>query len=1044
MKKVIKFFSAVISVILVLGTVSVSTSALQFRDIKETTPALYNAVELLSSLGIVKGTSDTSFGTVKAVTREQMAAFLYRMMKKGKSAEGGENLTSFTDLNDSTYFSMISWADSQGIIKGKSSTSFDPTGNITLQDCYVMITRMLGYEKDGALSYPFDYINIAEQIGLDENISSSLTYKSTLKRGDVVVILYNAFYADMQDTYKKSVEKKVTPYLDKNGKLVSIKVVEEELHETIAHKIYDLEKTVVRVVATPHYGIDLTAVGYSKYPSLASATSDVELVTLAPIADDDYTDTLLKNNTVDFSKLHLQKSADDYFLRDLTLFVNNKGEILSCSASGNSVKNAGKITFDTRSGTDPSRDYLTKGNTSSGKLFSGLVSIGSESGYFFNQPYSVDNQMECISLKERTEYDGFEFVAGYDIFGERLDFSENPAKDEQGNDADRYNNIFRAFRIPLKNGYYSVDYYDSDGDGYVDYLWYMPYTFGKINLSSGDSNKMTSRHTGQSANVCIFNQEDSMPTIYASGAKIEYLNTEAQSAADIGEDNENLVKKGDCVLAYICGPANYIRISEKVEKIKVRTVKISKHGVAVFQKEDNTRFTVYCGDSGLRTLGHIVSTTPTAIKSLTQDRNGQDFNYSGLRVLGTEWEIYGAQSHGTPFYTKPVSITSDVASNYAIVLYADASENKILFQAGGIDPEGVLDIQNYVMVYKNGQKQMVPVARKDGEGNELTNQYLKDNYLNQLCTCEPNDDGLYVFKQIDFSSYPKSNLENIEDSTLEYRHVSNTNATLKKIFNNMYQFVTTDAGLKPCNTFSFDDSSIMVVKFSDDNGDDVYRVFDKNELPDFEYTGTDATIFSKVILTLRNNPRSTTNEYVSFIYAEVDGKLNDYSYSEKKQRIVSESYQVSAEEDNSTKFVYTLFNPFTGEKEEEVYGVSSTGANILGIYKLDDKGKLKDSSSAEAMLTKGSADLVKVTSYDAENGVVFVEGDKTYLADADTVVTFIDRSAGSFEKLDLDILSNTDEMYVEEGEQYPTAYIFAEDVANEDIDRAVAIVIVRD
>ena len=95
--------------------------------------------------------------------------------------------------------------------------------------------------------------------------------------------------------------------------------------------------------STPASSTKTSSTSVTQKETKLSITSDVELVTLAPIADDDYTDTLLKNNTVDFSKLHLQKSADDYFLRDLTLFVNNKGEILSCSASGNSVKNAGKI-----------------------------------------------------------------------------------------------------------------------------------------------------------------------------------------------------------------------------------------------------------------------------------------------------------------------------------------------------------------------------------------------------------------------------------------------------------------------------------------------------------------------------------------------------------------------------------------------------------------------------------------------------------------------------------------------------------------------------
>ncbi|MFX5245348.1 S-layer homology domain-containing protein, partial [Acinetobacter baumannii] len=82
-------------------------------------------------LGITKGTTETKFGTDELVTRQQMAAFIYRLMKAGRSQEGGVNQTPFTDLEDSTYFYMISWANQTGVIKGVSETRFNPKGNIT-------------------------------------------------------------------------------------------------------------------------------------------------------------------------------------------------------------------------------------------------------------------------------------------------------------------------------------------------------------------------------------------------------------------------------------------------------------------------------------------------------------------------------------------------------------------------------------------------------------------------------------------------------------------------------------------------------------------------------------------------------------------------------------------------------------------------------------------------------------------------------------------------------------------------------------------------
>ena len=173
-----KFLSLVVAALLSVGAVT-TASAAKFTDVDVKNEALNDAVELLTALNVTKGTTETTFGTEENVTRQQMAAFIYRMMKAGKSVEGGVNTTSFTDLDDSTFYFMVSWANSQGIIKGRSATTFDPKGGITLQDAYTMIVRALGYD-DGTLAYPISYISLAEDLGLDEDLPSTLNYTDTL------------------------------------------------------------------------------------------------------------------------------------------------------------------------------------------------------------------------------------------------------------------------------------------------------------------------------------------------------------------------------------------------------------------------------------------------------------------------------------------------------------------------------------------------------------------------------------------------------------------------------------------------------------------------------------------------------------------------------------------------------------------------------------------------------------------------------------------------------------------------------------------------
>lgn len=188
-----KFLSITILSVLVFVLVCplvIEEISSSFEDVDYSTP-VGNAVDTLVEIGITKGKTETEFGTDELVTRQQMAAFIYRLMNDGASVEDGENLTPFIDLEDPTFFYMISWANQEGIIKGTSDILFDPAGPITLRDAYTMICRMLGY-KD--IEYPNGYIKIAEgELKLNKDLDSSLSYTDDLTRGSVALLLHNAY-----------------------------------------------------------------------------------------------------------------------------------------------------------------------------------------------------------------------------------------------------------------------------------------------------------------------------------------------------------------------------------------------------------------------------------------------------------------------------------------------------------------------------------------------------------------------------------------------------------------------------------------------------------------------------------------------------------------------------------------------------------------------------------------------------------------------------------------------------------------------------------
>lgn len=194
MRKLEKMFVFALAMVMLVGAIVVGASEVKFTDVDEENEYLAKAVELLRQRNITKGTSETTFGTDELVTREQMAAFIYRLVKNSELPESGANTTAFTDLEDPTFFFAISWANAQGIIRGTTDTTFNPKGNITLQDAYTMVVRALGYD-DGTIAYPFGYIDIAENIGLHEGLDELYTlmlrYTEPLTRGEVAIILYN-------------------------------------------------------------------------------------------------------------------------------------------------------------------------------------------------------------------------------------------------------------------------------------------------------------------------------------------------------------------------------------------------------------------------------------------------------------------------------------------------------------------------------------------------------------------------------------------------------------------------------------------------------------------------------------------------------------------------------------------------------------------------------------------------------------------------------------------------------------------------------------
>ena len=93
---------------------------------------------------IVTGYDDTHFGPDDALTREQLAAILYRYARDkrydtGKTAD----LTGFADYGQISGYAAeaLSWANAEGLVNGRSETALSPQGQATRAEVAAILHR---------------------------------------------------------------------------------------------------------------------------------------------------------------------------------------------------------------------------------------------------------------------------------------------------------------------------------------------------------------------------------------------------------------------------------------------------------------------------------------------------------------------------------------------------------------------------------------------------------------------------------------------------------------------------------------------------------------------------------------------------------------------------------------------------------------------------------------------------------------------------------------------------------------------------------------
>ena len=103
-----------------------------------------DAVDWAAANGIVNGVSETAFAPNDPITREQMAAILYRYAQyKGYDVTASADLSGFADAAQISAYATtaMQWANGTNLITGETSTIINPTGSATRAQVATILMR---------------------------------------------------------------------------------------------------------------------------------------------------------------------------------------------------------------------------------------------------------------------------------------------------------------------------------------------------------------------------------------------------------------------------------------------------------------------------------------------------------------------------------------------------------------------------------------------------------------------------------------------------------------------------------------------------------------------------------------------------------------------------------------------------------------------------------------------------------------------------------------------------------------------------------------
>ena len=174
---------------------------LPFTDVS-TSDWFYDDVAFVYKNGLFSGTDSRSFSPNASMTRAMLVTVLYRL--EGEPTVTGRS--SFTDVRSGAYYEKsVIWAAANGIVTGTDSTSFSPDAKVTREQLAAILYRYAQYRKlatdasaklnsftdaDSVSAYASEALGWAVSEGLINGASGKLMPKGDATRAQVAALLH--------------------------------------------------------------------------------------------------------------------------------------------------------------------------------------------------------------------------------------------------------------------------------------------------------------------------------------------------------------------------------------------------------------------------------------------------------------------------------------------------------------------------------------------------------------------------------------------------------------------------------------------------------------------------------------------------------------------------------------------------------------------------------------------------------------------------------------------------------------------------------------